>query len=79
MIVRVDCAPDASGDLRPRRLHLGARTVELVRIQDVWPGADHTYVKAEDATGTTWILRHDHPNDLWEVTLFQPGAPTRPD
>ena len=78
MIVRVECEAGADGDPRPRRLHLGARTVELVRIQDVWPGADHTYVKAEDEAGTTWILRHDRSRDQWEVTMFQPGAAPTP-
>lgn len=77
MIVGVDWEPDARGDPRPVRLHLDGRSLALVAIRDVWPGADHTYVKAEDETGTTWILRHDRFLDRWEVTLFerQPAAP----
>ena len=73
MIVRVDCVPDQHGDPRPVRLHLGERPVDLARILDVWPGADHSYVKAEDASGVVWILRHDRPRDVWEVTLYEPS------
>ncbi|MDX1540326.1 MAG: hypothetical protein R3349_02870 [Geminicoccaceae bacterium] len=80
MIVRVDCEPDRHGDPRPVRLHLDGRSIDLVQIHDVWPGADHTYVKAVDAGGTTWILRHDRPRNQWEVTLFErhpaPRGPT---
>lgn len=71
MIVRVECETDRHGEPRPVRLHLDGRSVDLVTIHDVWPGADHTYVKAEDTTGTTWILRHDRPRDQWEVTLYE--------
>lgn len=74
MIVKVDCEPDTFGDPRPVRVHLGERAIELVRTLDVWPGADHTYVKAQDASGTTWILRRDHLHDRWEVTLFERSA-----
>ena len=75
MIVRVECVADARGDLRPVRLHLDGRSVDLIEIQDVWPGADHTYVKGLAADGATWILRHDRPRDVWELTLYE--APPR--
>jgi hypothetical protein len=70
VIVGVDCEADCFGDPRPVRLHLGARALELVRVLDVWPGADDTYVKVEDAAGTTWILHHDRLHDQWEVTMY---------
>lgn len=71
MIVRVDCESDPNGEPRPVRLHLHDRAIELVRILDVWPGADHTYVKAEDPAGTIWILRHDLAREVWAVTMFE--------
>jgi hypothetical protein len=80
MIVRVDCEPDQHGEPRPLRLHLDGRAVDLLKILDVWPGGDHTYVKAEDPKGTTWILRHERLHDVWEVTMFEPrhGASREP-
>jgi hypothetical protein len=78
VIVQVECTADRHGDPLPSRLHLDSRIVDLVRIHDVWPGADHTYVKAEDGSGTTWILRHDRTRDQWEVTMYSAVARVDP-
>lgn len=82
MIVEVELRPDQRDECLPARIRLGARWTVLTRIVDVWPGADHTYVKGVAEDGATWILRHDRPRDVWELTLYQvadePALPERP-
>lgn len=77
MIVRVDHHPDERGDPWPERIHFGGRVVELVRVQDVWPGAERTYIKAEGDDGATYILRHDRLSGIFELTMYR-AAGDRP-
>ena len=79
MIVDVELAADPRGELLPARIRLGSRWTVLEQILDVWPGGDHTYVKGLAEDGATWILRHDRPRDLWELTLYEVAPrPDRP-
>lgn len=47
---------------------------EVAIIYDRWPGADHLYVKVGTQSGDTYILRHDGPEDEWEITRFKEAA-----
>jgi hypothetical protein len=71
MIVRVECYAGHRGEATPRRLFLDHRQVELVELLDCWLAPDHRYFKLRGADGATYILRHDEPRGVWELTLYQ--------
>lgn len=72
--VRVDCYSGYRGEETPRRIHLGARKVEVVNVLDRWLAPDHRYFKIIGDDRAVYILRHDVEQNLWQVTLFAPGS-----
>jgi hypothetical protein len=71
MIVSVECYAGHRGEQTPRRLRFDGRTVELVELLDCWLAPDHRYFKLRGADRATYILRHDEPRGVWELTLYQ--------
>ena len=71
--VRVECYAGYRGEQEPRRFHLGARTIEVLRIVDRWLDPDHRYFKLRGTDGDTYLLRHDPHADRWELVLYQRG------
>jgi hypothetical protein len=69
LTLAVECRPDGAGEPIPRRLRLGARSVEAAEILDRWPGHDHLYVKLLGSDGAVYILRHDRLRDRWQLVL----------
>ena len=73
-IVRVDCYSGYKADERPMRLHLGARSFEIAKIEDRWyePGATYFRVLLED--GDRYVLRHVEAQDVWTVAGYRARA-----
>jgi hypothetical protein len=69
--VRVECYAGYRSEQEPRRFHLGARTIEVLRILDRWLAPDHRYFKLRGSDGDTYLLRHDPTAEQWELVLYQ--------
>jgi hypothetical protein len=75
-IVRVECYSGYKAEERPVRLHLGARTLEVVAIEDRWysPGATIFRIVADD--GDRYVLRHEEAQDVWSLVAYR-AAPSK--
>ncbi len=71
--LKVTCLREA-GFLVPTRFGGDGAEHEVASIDDRWPGADHLYVKVGTPSGDTYILRHDIPENTWQITLFREAA-----
>ena len=71
MRIEVDCAPGATGVQEPRSFRLGAQRVGVLEVLDRWLATTHAYFKVRTDDGALYILRHDLPQDRWEITLFR--------
>jgi hypothetical protein len=69
--VRVECAVGHPGEEAPRAFFVGDRRIDVVKLLDCWPGRDHRYFKLRGEDGGLYILRHDAPSGVWEITLFE--------
>lgn len=69
--IRVECREAYGGEPTPRRFWLHDRAVGVTEVLDRWLAADHRYFKLKGDDGHTYVLRHDTPDDRWELTLFQ--------
>ena len=70
LAIEVETRADARGESLPQRFRIGRRTVEVMEIQDRWPGPDHRYFKLLGDDDGTYILRHDLEANRWELILF---------
>ncbi len=70
MDVKVECYAGHRGEETPRRFDLGGRRVEVAEVVDRWYGPDHRYFKVLGGDGATYILRHDEPQDRWEMVVM---------
>jgi hypothetical protein len=67
MRVLVECYAGYRAEEAPRRLILGAHTVEVVEILDRWLSPDHRYFKIKGDDGAVYLLRHDQHTHSWEI------------
>lgn len=72
--VRVECNSECSDEQAPGRFFLGKRAVDVIEVIDRWFGQDHGYFKVRGSDRGIYILRHDMPRDLWEMTLYDCGT-----
>ncbi len=68
--VHVECYAGYRSEEEPRRFVIWGRTVEVVEIVDRWLSPDHRYFKLQGSDGGMYILRHDHIEDCWELTVY---------
>ncbi|WP_435104979.1 hypothetical protein [Arhodomonas sp. AD133] len=78
LTVHVECHSGYRADERPRRFHIGERTVEVVEVIDRWLAPGRRYFKLRGDDGGIYILCHDEAGG-WEMTLYDSGRhpPTR--
>lgn len=77
--IQVECHAGHRGEETPRAFYLGQRRIEVIDVLDRWLAPDHRYFKVKGEDGGIYILRHDVPDDRWELTLFQrEGGPLSP-
>ena len=74
LTLRVECYAGHRGEEEPRAFYLGERRVQVAEVLDRWLAPDHCYFKVRADDGATYILRHEHAGDRWELTLFERGA-----
>ena len=75
MNVAVECYAGYRGEQTPRAFTLGDRQITVREVVDQWLAPDHRYFKVTDATGDTYILRHDGPTDRWDLVVFESAPP----
>ncbi len=71
MRIEVESDTGDGGIVRPRRIRLNARVIEIVETIDQWPGRDYHYFKVKGDDGSLYILRLDEARHDWELTMFQ--------
>jgi hypothetical protein len=71
LTVGVECYAGHRGEQTPRTLILGDRRIAVVEVLDAWLAPDHRYFKVRGADGDTYLVRHDEPSDIWELTMFR--------
>lgn len=74
MKLRVECYAGYKGEETPRAFYLGDRRVEVKEVLDQWLAPSHRYFKVRGENGSLYILRHDIPTGMWELTLFEQRA-----
>jgi hypothetical protein len=72
--IRVECYAGYRGEETPRCFFLGERAIEVSEILDRWLAPAHRYFKVRGNDGGIYILRHDAPENEWEMTLFDSGT-----
>lgn len=70
MKIRVECYAGYRGEETPRRFYLNDRAVGVSEVLDRWLAPEHRYFKIRGNDGGIYILRHEVPSGLWEMTLF---------
>lgn len=73
--LRVECGGEYRKEGSPLRIFLDELKVEVVKILDRWPAADHRYFKFIGDDGALYIIRHDPPHDFWELILYDARMP----
>lgn len=71
--VRVERSTELHDEQAPGRFFLGGRAVDVIEVIDRWIGQDHGYFKVRGSDSGIYILRHDVPGDMWEMTLYDSG------
>ena len=71
--IQVECYAGHRGEETPRVVWLGERRIDVTGVIDRWLAPDHRYFKLEDASGDTYIVRHDVTAGVWELTMFRSG------
>jgi len=72
--IRVECYAGHRGEESPRRFFFGERVIDVAEIVDRWLDPAHRYFNVRGDDGGVYILRHDAPKDIWEMTLFDSGV-----
>jgi hypothetical protein len=75
MQVCVETVTDRVGQEVPLRLHLEARSIDIVEIVDRWYGDDYCYFKVRTEAGDLYILRFDEDSAEWGLTMFKSAQP----
>ena len=75
--IRVECYAGHRGEETPSCLYFDERPIPVAEVVDQWLAPDHRYFKVKGRDGGTYILRHDTAADVWELTMFERGAPEK--
>ncbi len=75
MQVCVETVTDRMGQEVPLRLHLEARSIDIVEIVDRWYGDDYCYFKVRTEADDLYILRFDEDSAEWGLTMFKSAQP----
>jgi hypothetical protein len=78
MEITVICYAGYRGEETPRKLIMGARSIEVVAVQDRWLAPDHRYFKLIGDDGNLYIIRHDPQRDSWELTCYKNSPKSDP-
>jgi len=70
MPLTVDCYAGYRGEQEPRAFWVGERRVGVRAVVDRWYSPSQRWFKVDAEDGDTYILRHDEPDDRWELAAF---------
>ncbi len=73
LAIDVECQPGHGGEPVPHVLRFGQTRVAVRDLVDSWSGRDHRYFKLLGEDGATYIVRHDLPSGLWELSFYDSG------
>lgn len=77
MILQVECQAGNNGEPEPVAFLLGGRRLRVLHVIDRWLSEECSYFKVRTDDESTFILRHLHALQEWELTLYQsPQSPT---
>jgi hypothetical protein len=68
----VECREDPRGPV-PVRFGRGGVRLDVVALEDRWPGEDHEYFRVRTADGGVFILRFDRRRRAWAIAVFRAG------
>ena len=68
--VRVECYSGYKAEESPRKLHLGARTLEIVEVEDRWYSPGATFFRVLVVGGDRYVLRHQEAQDTWNLVGY---------
>jgi hypothetical protein len=71
MTVEVESYSGFKSDERPLRFRLGERWLAVLEITDRWYDPEATYFKVLAEDGSTYVLRHSDPADVWTLEAFR--------
>ncbi len=71
MQILVQCHAGYRGEETPRRMVLGARSIDVVDVLDRWLTPEHRYFKVRGDDGNVYTLRHDGRGGSWEFTVLE--------
>jgi hypothetical protein len=67
--IEVETEANSSNDGVPVRFRMGTDWVPVSEVLDRWLARDHRYFKVS-VGGDRYIVRHDIPNGVWDLTFF---------
>jgi hypothetical protein len=70
MLLKVETVREADGESVPTAFKLGSQSLVVREIVDRWLANDHSYFKIIANDDDVYILRHDKPAQIWELSLF---------
>lgn len=70
LILKVECYAGYRGEETPRRIWLGEKKIEVVRVIDRWLAPDHRYFKILGDDCALYIIRHDIQKWTWELIFY---------
>jgi len=68
--IQVSCYAGYRGEQTPRRLQLGSRRIQVLRVLDQWLAPDHRYFKLRGDDSADYIIRHDMTSMRWELIFY---------
>jgi len=70
-IVRVEFYAGYKGDERPRRVHLGDRSMRVVAIEDRWYSPGVSFFRVVVEGGDRYVLHREDGQDCWSLSAFR--------
>jgi len=71
--VEVECRVDEQGEELPWKFFISKREITVLELLDRWPAREHRYFKLRGDDEGIYLLRHDIPQQKWELFMFDSG------
>lgn len=68
--VEIECG----GGQEPQRLRIGEQWIAVTEVVDRWPAPGYCYFKLRGDDDAVYLVRHDEPTGLWELTVYERDA-----
>jgi len=71
--LEVEYQIDQQGEEIPRKFFIVQREVTVLEVLDRWPSSDQLYFKLRGDDEAIYLLRHDIPQNKWELIMYDSG------